>query len=232
METVWCFQLFSPGVWSSGWMMHGFIQLLVLRTWLSSPFCCCFCCYGNDSPLACHWSAVKKSLDVRRFFRKVKLFQLEKTLWAAEKDAGGGVLKALRLVCRRKHGLVHALGPGSGVGVFDASVPPQGGGGSNRGGVNGLYLGVLLSFVVWELTEWWGGVVFPLLWVWWAAPGCHGPGSGWAWAPRPGQIWGNGVPMGVSGGAGSRGGGILPPLMFSSPVLRLHFSRSITPTHR
>ncbi len=25
--------------------------------------------------------------------------------------------------------------------------------GSNRGGVNGLYLGVLLSFVVWELTE-------------------------------------------------------------------------------
>ncbi len=56
------------------------------------------------------------------------------------------------LVCRRKHGLVHALGPGSGVGVFDASVPPQRGG-SNRGGVNGLYLGVLLSFVVWELTE-------------------------------------------------------------------------------
>ncbi len=55
------------------------------------------------------------------------------------------------LVCRREHGLVHALGPGSGVGVFDASVPPQGGG-SNRGRVNGLYLGVLLSYVVWELT--------------------------------------------------------------------------------
>ncbi len=31
-------------------------------------------------------------------------------------------------------------------GVFDASVPPQGG--SNRGGVNGPYLGVLLSYVV------------------------------------------------------------------------------------
>ncbi len=28
-----------------------------------------------------------------------------------------------------------------------------GGGGVNRGGVNGLYLGVLLSFVVWELTN-------------------------------------------------------------------------------
>ncbi len=56
------------------------------------------------------------------------------------------------LVCRREHGLVHALGPGSGMGVFDSSVPPQRGG-SNRGGVNGLYLGVLLSFVVWELTE-------------------------------------------------------------------------------
>ncbi len=36
------------------------------------------------------------------------------------------------LVCRREHGLVHALGPGSGVGVFDASVPPQGGGGPIR----------------------------------------------------------------------------------------------------
>ncbi len=40
------------------------------------------------SLLACHWSAVKKPLDVGRFF------QLEKTLRAAEKDAGGGVLKS------------------------------------------------------------------------------------------------------------------------------------------
>ncbi len=135
------------------------------------------------------------------------------------------------LVCRREHGLVHALGPGSGVGVFDASVPPQGG--SNRGGVNGPYLGVLLSYVVWELTGWWGGVVFPLLW------GLVGR-AGLPWAlvrmglgPPPWADLGvTGVPMGVSGGAGSRGGGILPPLMLSSPSLRLHFSRSITPTHR
>ncbi len=50
------------------------------------------------------------------------------------------------LVCRREHGLVHALGPGSGVGVFDASVPPQGGG-VHRGGETALP-GVLLSYVV------------------------------------------------------------------------------------
>ncbi len=51
------------------------------------------------------------------------------------------------LVCRREHGLVHALGPGSGVGSSMHRLPPQGGGG---GGVNGLYLGVLLSYVVWD----------------------------------------------------------------------------------
>ncbi len=107
------------------------------------------------------------------------------------------------------------------------------GGGVHRGGVNGLYLGVLLSFVVWELTEWWGGVVFLCCGVWWDAPGCHGPGSGWAWAPSPGQIWGNGGAYGGQRGAGSRGGGYyLPPLVLSSPVLRLYFSRSITPIHR
>ncbi len=47
------------------------------------------------SLLACHWSAVKKALDVGRFFsEKLNFFQLEKTLRAAEKDAGGGVLKS------------------------------------------------------------------------------------------------------------------------------------------
>ncbi len=46
--------------------------------------------------------------------------------------------------------------------------------------------------------------------VWWAAPGCHGPWSGWAWAPALGRFGVAGVPMGVSGGAGSKGGGILP----------------------
>ncbi len=38
------------------------------------------------------------------------------------------------LVCRREHGLVHALGPGSGVGVFDASVASAGGGGPIEAG--------------------------------------------------------------------------------------------------
>ncbi len=55
-------------------------------------------------------------------------------------------------------------------------------------------------------------------------PGLDGPGP-----PALGRFGVTGVPMGVSGGAGSGGGGILPPLMLSSPSLRLHFSRSITP---
>ncbi len=136
------------------------------------------------------------------------------------------------LVCRREHGLVHALGPGSGVGSSMHRCLRRGGG-SNRGGVNGLYLGVLLSYVVWELTGWWGGVVFPLLWGLVGRPGLPmGPGLDGPGPPALGRFGVTGVPMGVSGGAGSRGGGILPPLMLSSPSLRLHFSRSITPTHR
>ncbi len=130
------------------------------------------------------------------------------------------------LVCRREHGLVHALGPGSGVGVFDASVPPQGGG-SNRGGVNGLYLGVLLSYVVWELTGWWGGVVFLCCGVWWAAPGCHGPWSGWAWAPRPGQIWGNGGAYGGQRGSWLRRGGYFAPSDAFLPIPKA----SLLPLH-
>ncbi len=129
------------------------------------------------------------------------------------------------LVCRREHGLVHALGPGSGVGVFDASVPPQGG--SNRGGVNGLYLGVLLSYVVWELTGWWGGVVFPLLW------GLMGrPGLPWALvrmglAPRPGQIWGNGGAYGGQRGSWLQRGGYFAPSDAFLPIPKA----SLLPLH-
>ncbi len=47
--------------------------------------------------------------------------------------AGPGGLRSW-LVCRRKHGLVHALGPGSGVGVFDAIGASAGGGGGGGGG--------------------------------------------------------------------------------------------------
>ncbi len=68
--------------------------------------------------------------------------------------------------------------------------------------------------------------------VWWAARAAMGPGLDGPGPPALGRFGVTGVPMGVSGGAGSRGGGILPPLMLSSPSLRLHFSRSITPTHR
>ncbi len=134
------------------------------------------------------------------------------------------------LVCRREHGLVHALGPGSGVGVFDASVPPRGGG-PIEGGKRALpgCLIVLCSLG----TDWMGWGSFssavgsggPTRAA--MGPGLDGPGL-----PALGRFGVTGVPMGVSGGAGSRGGGILPPLMLSSPSLRLHFSRSITPTHR
>ncbi len=110
------------------------------------------------------------------------------------------------------------FGPGSGVGVFDASVPPQGG--SNRGGCKRPYLGVLLSYVVWELN-WmmgWGWVVFS------SACGsggprraAMGPGPDGPGPPALGDLGVTGVPMGSSGGAGSpEGGGILPPLMLSS----------------
>ncbi len=43
------------------------------------------------SLVSCHWSAAWR----RAFFsEKLNFFQLEKTLRAAEKDAGGGVLKS------------------------------------------------------------------------------------------------------------------------------------------
>ncbi len=64
------------------------------------------------------------------------------------------------------------------------------------------------------------------------------PRAAWAlvWMGLGPPPWGRfgvaGVPMGSAGELAPKGGGILPPLMLSSPSLRLHFSRSITPTHR
>ncbi len=55
------------------------------------------CCYGNDRS---RYSLVIGQLSKRRltwgvFFQKSStFFQLEKTLRAAEKDAGGGILKS------------------------------------------------------------------------------------------------------------------------------------------
>ncbi len=55
-------------------------------------------------------------------------------------------------------------------------------------------------------------------------PGLDGPG------PPPGQIWGSGGAYGGQRGSWLQRGGILPPLMLSSPSLRLHFSRHHTNT--
>ncbi len=77
-ETVWCFQQFSPGA-PVGCSFFSLFLLLWKR-------------------LATRLSLVSCQGAWRRafFFEKLNFFQLEKTLWAAEKDAGGGVLKALR----------------------------------------------------------------------------------------------------------------------------------------
>ncbi len=53
-------------------------------------------------------------------------------------------------------------------------------------------------------------------------PGLDGPGP-----PALGRFGVTGVPMGVSGGAGSRGGGIVPPLMLSLPIPKA----SLLPLH-
>ncbi len=59
-----------------------------------SPFLFLLLWKRQISLLACHWSAVKKALDVGSFFlEKFNFFQLEKTLRVAEK-AAGGVLKS------------------------------------------------------------------------------------------------------------------------------------------
>ncbi len=101
-ETVWCFQQFSPGA-PVGWCTVSYnslcsetstIGLLAIFSFSS--------CYGNNSSLACHWSVVKKVLDVGRFFRRV----LEKML-PLQKDAGGGVLKSAQDFCENT---VHSIG--------------------------------------------------------------------------------------------------------------------------
>ncbi len=119
------------------------------------------------------------------------------------------------LVCRRSMGWCMRLGPALVWGSSMHRLPPQGG--SNRGGVNGPYLGVLLSYVVWELTGWWGGVVFPLLWVWWAAPGLPWALVRMGLGPRPGQIWGNGGAYGGQRGSWLQRGGVFCPLWCFPP---------------
>ncbi len=68
-------------------MMHGFhttpcaLKLVRISLTLPAIFFLMFLLLWNDSPLAYHWSAVKKALDVGRFFsEKLNFFQLEKTL--------------------------------------------------------------------------------------------------------------------------------------------------------
>ncbi len=42
----------------------------LVRSVYRLPYTCCFYCYKNYSPLACHWSEVKKALDVGHFSQK------------------------------------------------------------------------------------------------------------------------------------------------------------------
>ncbi len=50
------------------------------------------------------------------------------------------------------------------------------------------------------------GSFFPGVGVWWAAPGCHGPCLDGPGPPALGRFGVAGVPIGVSWGAGSKGG--------------------------
>ncbi len=88
-------RLFSPGA-PVGWCTVSYNSLCSETStgYLSSPFFLLFLLLWN---LATRLSLVscQKGAWRRAFFsEKLNFFQLEKTLWAAEKDAGGGILKS------------------------------------------------------------------------------------------------------------------------------------------
>ncbi len=100
-ETVWCFQQFSPGA-PVGWYTVSYNSLCSETSTICLP--------ASFFLLLLLWKRIATHLSLVSwyFVRIFFFFLLEKTLWAAEKDAGCGVLKSTQDFFW-KHGLLHRI---------------------------------------------------------------------------------------------------------------------------
>ncbi len=101
-ETVWCFQQFSPGA-PVGWYTVSYNTLCSETSTICLP--------ASFFMLFLLWKRIATHLSlVSCFFSSEKLnfFLLEKTLWAAEKDAGCSSFKKHSGLFW-KHGLLHRI---------------------------------------------------------------------------------------------------------------------------
>ncbi len=113
--------------------------------------------------------------------------------------------------------------------VWGSSMPSclRRGGGVQYRRVNGLYPGCLLSYVVWELTGWWGGVVFLCCGSGGPPRAAMGPGLDGPGPPALGRFGVTGGPMGGSAGELAPEGGVFCPLWCFPP----HPKASLLPLH-
>ncbi len=99
-----CFQQFSPG-----WMMHGFIQLLVLRNKYDLSTGYLFLVVFVVMETTLHWFVIGQQSKRRFFFRKVKLFSTWKDASSYRKE------RRLRWCYKKcsglfwKHGILHRI---------------------------------------------------------------------------------------------------------------------------